>query len=70
MQIPLKKKYRTQDTGRSYSRNHSGNGNKKTKKLGVGNSAPYDRNQHVLVLMTTGKKRFYHGQEALDLLGK
>jgi hypothetical protein len=60
MQIPLKHKYRVGNTGKSYARNHSGNGARKKKKLGVGYSDPYDRTKHVLVLLPSGKKRFFH----------
>lgn len=69
-QIPLKLKHRTGGSGKSYPRNHSGNGNRKKKKLGAGNSKPYVREDHVLVLLTSGKKRFFHGAEAHTLLGR
>lgn len=68
-QIPLKHKYRTGSTGRSYVRNHNGNGNKKSRKLGNGYSDPYVKTDHVLVLLTSGKKRFFHGADARRVLG-
>lgn len=70
MQIPLKKKYRGVPGIYGYARNHSGNGNKKKKKLGNGYSDPYDRNNHVLVLQTNGKKKFYHYEDARSILGR
>lgn len=69
-QIPLKKKYRGTPGIFGYARNHSGNGAKRKKKLGVGYSDPYDRNSHVLVVQTSGKKRFFHGEEAHSLLNR
>lgn len=70
IQIPLKLKHRTGGSGKSYARNHSGNGNKKKKKFGAGNSKPYFRDDHVLVLQTNGKKRFFHYEDAHALLGR
>lgn len=70
MQIPLKKKYRGTPGVYGYSRNHSGNGAKRKKKLGVGYSDPYIRENHVKVLLTNGKTRFFHGEEARNLLGR
>lgn len=68
MQVPLKHKYRIGNTGKSYPRNHSGNGAKKKKKLGNGYSDPYVKTDHVLVLLTSGKKRFFHGGDARHIL--
>lgn len=68
MQIPLKKKYRGTPGVYGYVRNHSGNGNKKKKKLGVGYSDPYNPKDHVLVLLASGKKRFLHGEAARSAL--
>lgn len=67
-QIPLKKKYRGIPGVYGYARNHSGNGNKKKKKLGAGYSDPYNPRDHVLVLLSNGKKRFYHYDEAAKFL--
>lgn len=70
IEIPLKKKYRSGKGMYGYSRNHGGNSNKKVKKIGSsGHFQPYDKRGTVLVLQTNQKVRFFHGEEARQILG-
>lgn len=65
VEIKVKKKHIAGKGIYGYSRNHNGNNNKKTKRIGSnGAFQPYDRTQHVLVLMPNMKKRMFHGSDA------
>lgn len=70
IQIPLKKKYIASKSLYGYPRTHSGNGRKRSKRVGnSGYSDPYNKRSHVLVLLPNMKLRWVHGELAHKLLG-
>lgn len=70
MEIPLKKKYRPAAKLYGFPRQHQGNSNKKVKKIGSnGAFQPYDKRSTVLVLENGRHRRWYHGEEAREILG-
>lgn len=70
LEIPLKRKYTSGKGMYGYRRMHNGNSNRKVKKIGSsGHFQPYDKRAHVLVLQTNQKVRFFHGEEARQILG-
>lgn len=69
-EIKMKKKHIAGKGLYGYPRTHSGNNNKKVKKIGSNTAyQPYNRDDHVLVLQTNMKKRMFHYEDAHRILG-
>jgi hypothetical protein len=70
VEIPMKKKYLPSKVLFGYPRQHNGRSAKKVKKIGSsGHYQPYNPRDNVLVLQTNMKVRFFHGEEAHNILG-
>lgn len=70
VEIKVKKKHIAHKGMYGYPRQHNGRSAKKVKKIGSsGHFQPYDKRSHVLVLQTNQKVRFFHGDEARQILG-